>query len=462
MNWLEEIIRGWYLLVRPDISPGDSTAWFASFWDFLKIYLDYHYGSDYCLSADCSLDLHVGNTVIPKQIIVMTKKGSGATQSLPHSTSLLTYTSEIPEEREEFRGLQIMTLAYAVCKISPTYFRTSFQEAEIALRSFHSTSPLFEIIVHKNLKSAAERIIGGYRHLGDSKKAEELKNSLSSVGFKVSEKNPFIHESSNGIHLFHSPYIERIHAMWGMFRLIVIAHFPKEPGHSSDPDKYLRQMAEKYTQDAYNSLSIEGYRVSEELITQVMKAEWSPDINYQDKLLRDALAARGYYEAHLLVKSSVEMILKGSVPGEVVKNDLPLWFQKLFLPSVQAGILEAKDLAGYRRHQVYIQRSRHVPPAKEHLLDLMEVLFQKLKEEPHAGVRAVLGHFIFVYIHPYMDGNGRIGRFLMNVMLASGGYPWTIIHVKNRDHYIKALEAASADEDILPFTKFIASELKSS
>jgi len=38
----------------------------------------------------------------------------------------------------------------------------------------------------------------------------------------------------------------------------------------------------------------------------------------------------------------------------------------------------------------------------------------------------VLGHFVFVYIHPYLDGNGRIGRFLMNLMLAAGGYPWTV------------------------------------
>jgi Fic family protein len=45
-----------------------------------------------------------------------------------------------------------------------------------------------------------------------------------------------------------------------------------------------------------------------------------------------------------------------------------------------------------------------------------------LRAEPDAGVRAVLGHFMFVYIHPYMDGNGRVGRFLMNTMMASGGY----------------------------------------
>jgi Fic family protein len=40
--------------------------------------------------------------------------------------------------------------------------------------------------------------------------------------------------------------------------------------------------------------------------------------------------------------------------------------------------------------------------------------------ESHPGVRAVLGHFSLVYIHPYMDGNGRLGRFLMNAMLVTG------------------------------------------
>jgi Fic family protein len=68
----------------------------------------------------------------------------------------------------------------------------------------------------------------------------------------------------------------------------------------------------------------------------------------------------------------------------------------------------------------------------------------------------VLGHFIFVYIHPYSDGNGRLGRFLMNVMLCSGGYPWTIIPVEQRTVYMAALEKASVDLDIEPLAKFIA------
>jgi len=69
----------------------------------------------------------------------------------------------------------------------------------------------------------------------------------------------------------------------------------------------------------------------------------------------------------------------------------------------------------------------------------MEALVELLKAERDAGVRAVLGHFIFVFIHPYMDGNGRIGRFLMNTMLVSGGFPWTVIRLEQRTQYMSAL-----------------------
>jgi len=89
----------------------------------------------------------------------------------------------------------------------------------------------------------------------------------------------------------------------------------------------------------------------------------------------------------------------------------------------------------------------------------MEALFTSLQEEPNAAVRGVLGHFLFVFIHPYQDGNGRIGRFLMNAMLASSGYPWTIIRVSQRPAYMAALEAASTKQDILPFVQTVAGEM---
>ena len=48
---------------------------------------------------------------------------------------------------------------------------------------------------------------------------------------------------------------------------------------------------------------------------------------------------------------------------------------------------------------------------------------------------AVLGHFVFVFIHPYMDGKGRIGRFLMNLKLTAGGFDWTVAHTELVDRY---------------------------
>ena len=201
---------------------------------------------------------------------------------------------------------------------------------------------------------------------------------------------------------------------------------------------------------------LKGYRVSAELIERVRSGHWNPNSNQSDHDQHDALAARGYWLAYQAVINSIEQILEGTNAGDIVKKDHRIWYRELFIPSVTVGIIKATDLAGYRSGAVYIRRSKHVPPRAEAVRDMMPVFFDLLRDEENAAVRVVLGHFFFVYIHPFMDGNGRMGRFLMNTMLASGGYPWLVIPVERRNDYMQALEAASVDQDIKPFTKFLA------
>lgn len=152
----------------------------------------------------------------------------------------------------------------------------------------------------------------------------------------------------------------------------------------------------------------------------------------------------------------------GDNAGVLADRAHPEWYRELFGPSVVAGILQPADLAGYRNGPVYVRRSLHVPPPKEAVRDLMPEFFALLAAEPEPAVRVVLGHFFFVYIHPYFDGNGRMGRFLMNLMVAAGGWRWTLVTVDTRDAYMAALERASVHQEIEPLTRYLAARLEES
>ncbi len=136
------------------------------------------------------------------------------------------------------------------------------------------------------------------------------------------------------------------------------------------------------------------------------------------------MAAKGYWDAFQLVKKSIQLVL------EQAHND---WYFALFGPSVAAGIIKQSDLAGYRTGPVYIRQSKHTPSNQIAIRDMMPTLFDLLAAEDNPAVRVVLGHFVFVYIHPYFDGNGRIGRFIMSLMMASGGYPWPLVALERSD-----------------------------
>jgi hypothetical protein len=458
-GFLQEVIKGWYILSRPDEVKGESTAWYASFWRFCAAYLEARFGTEWCLSPEQSLSLRAGNRTVPRQLMVRSPRARNKITKLPHSTSLLDLRAALPAagDREEKEGLRIFSLESALIACSPNYFSSHSTDVRAVLAMIRDASGLLARLLEGGHSKIAGRLAGAFRNIGRDRTADDIAKAISSAGYDVRENDPFADKPSLVIPAREtSPYVNRIRLLWQKMREPVIDGFPKAPGPPRNIEAYMKRVNDAYVTDAYHSLSIEGYRVTRGLIERVRSGTWDPETNEGDREQRNAVAARGYWLAYQAVQGSVRRVLEGENPGLVADEDHGTWYRELFAPSVTVGLLKPADLAGYRNSQVYIRKSMHVPLNREAVRDAMPAFFDLLREETHPAVRVVLGHFVFVYIHPYMDGNGRVARFLMNVMMASGGYPWTVIPVGNRNAYLEALEKASVGEDIGPFAEFLA------
>ena len=458
-GFLQEVMKGWYIPSRQDELAGESTAWYASFWEFCSAYFNKRFKNQWCLSPEQSLSLHAGNWRIPTQLLVRTPKGSNKITTLPHKTSFLDVRHAMPnrKEVEVMKGLRVFSLASALVATTPKFFIQSSTDVRTALSLIRDASDILSLLLSGGHSTIAGRLAGAFRNIKQNRIADEIIKTMIAAGYDCREMDPFketsiIRFATRG----QFPYINRIRILWEEMRKVVLKHFPPPPGRLSAPKAYLKQVEETYITDAYHSLSIEGYRVSAELVQRVRSGKWNPDGNENDKEHVAALAARGYWQAFNRVEKSIYKALIGVNPGKIFDEDHRDWYREMFAPCVTAGICNPADLAGYRSSSVYIRRSMHVPPNPQAVRDLMPAFCDLLKYESEPAVRVVLGHFIFVYIHPYRDGNGRIGRFLMNVMLAAGGYPWLVIPVEQRNKYMSTLEEASVRHDILPFCHFLA------
>ncbi len=458
-GYLREVMKGWYIATRPDEAAGESTAWYASFWSFCAAYLRERFGTDWCLSPEQSLSLHAGNRTVPSQLFVRSPKARNKVTALLHGTSLFDLRASLPEAKqiEEKEGLRTFSLPSALIACSPQFFRQNPTDARAALSMVRDASEVLDRLLEGGHSTIAGRLVAAFRSIGRGRIADEIVKTMRAAGYDIRENDPFEAQSPTILPpRERSPYVTRIRLMWQTMREIVIQRFPAAPGLPKDIEAYLKRVDDVYVTDAYHSLSIEGYRVSPRLIERVRGGLWNPDANENDREQRNALAARGYWQAYQAVRESVRRVLQGENPGAVADEDHRTWYREMFAPSVTAGLLRPADLAGYRNGQVYIRRSMHVPPSREAVREVMPVFFDLLREEGEASVRVVLGHFVFVYVHPYMDGNGRVGRFLMNVMLAAGGYPWTVIPAEERNVYLAALEEASVRQNINRLADFLA------
>ncbi len=151
---------------------------------------------------------------------------------------------------------------------------------------------------------------------------------------------------------------------------------------------------------------------------------------------------------------------------ELVQDKIP--FTETILLNIHKLILQGIDNANagiYRNVQVMISGAKHIPPQPYLVAKQMEdffIWYNEHKKNLHPIVLSAELHERLVTIHPFIDGNGRTSRLLMNLILLQHGYPIAILKgdAQSRLQYYAALEAAQASNDKKLFLLFIATNVK--
>ena len=127
--------------------------------------------------------------------------------------------------------------------------------------------------------------------------------------------------------------------------------------------------------------------------------------------------------------------------------------------------IDDENAGAYRKGQVYITGSTYLPPMAIEVPPLMQELVAWINSaeaaDLHPAERAAPAHFRLVHIHPFVDGNGRTARLLMNLILIREGYPPAVIRHERRPEYYDALDRAH-EGDTDPFVTLVAEEAERS
>ena len=198
-----------------------------------------------------------------------------------------------------------------------------------------------------------------------------------------------------------------------------------------------------FTEFTYDSNAIEGSSLSLEDTNLIINEGLVPE----GKTLREINEAKNHIEAINFLKN--------------YKGDL----NELFILKLHSIILKnisERFARRYRENPVRIFKSDVKFPDYEKVTQLVKnlIYWYKLnKNKLHPFELAVLFSMKLVSIHPFVDGNGRISRLIMNFLLKKKSYPWINIYMKQRAEYLKAVRQAN-DENYKPILEFCIKSLK--
>lgn len=119
--------------------------------------------------------------------------------------------------------------------------------------------------------------------------------------------------------------------------------------------------------------------------------------------------------------------------------------------------IDSTNAGKYRNENVFISGAKHIPPIYMNVPYEMQKMIEKYQswKNLHPVVRACFLHGEFVKIHPFIDGNGRTARLLLNFELIQSGYPPVVIKTENRVDYYDALDKAHKTNDYTDFIRII-------
>jgi hypothetical protein len=455
---LQRIIGGWLLRTRPGRDESDGTAWWAAYWTFCGAYCESRFESRWHLSAEQSLLLHVGDTVVPASLVVCASRGQNNHLELLHGTMLydLREANQPPAEDLVVRdGLRLYTLDAALVKVPEAFYVAHPLEAQLALRAVPDASGLLRRLLRTGQPIVAGRLAGAFRHIGRIDLTEEIIATMRSAGHAPIERNPFTAPrlpiaARRGA----ASIVARLAGLYTLGRASIADRLPVSPGRMADPNAALLALTALHVEDAFHGLWLDGQLVTREALERVSRGEVSLAqlVESRDEA---GLTALGDYQAFLAVQRSLGALFGGAPVIEVLREAHREWYRELMQPKVAARLQPVSVLAGYRDDAVYLASSRFVPPDAQSMRAALPALFDLLEGESHPFARAIMARWLFSYLHPYRLGNERMAHFLMNVLLLAAGWSWRTLVGPDQERYRDAMEQANLSFDLGPLVALL-------
>jgi hypothetical protein len=186
-------MRGWLISASPDTHEGDSTPWYASFWEFCARYANERFGDDWHLSPEQSL-LHAEHTVIPRQVIVCSPKGTNNKLNLLFGSSLYDLKQPgMPSEVDLTArdGLRLFSAPAALVRVPDAFFAANRIEAQVAIASIRDVADVLRLLLECGHSIVAGRLAGAFRRVGRDDAADEILTTMKAAGYSVRATDPF-------------------------------------------------------------------------------------------------------------------------------------------------------------------------------------------------------------------------------------------------------------------------------